>query len=339
MAEWLKAHAWKACIRATVSWVRIPLPPPAVPAASPWQHSRNRPQSLVNPALLAFQRCDGNFTRTTPNGGRCRTLRRTRGTARPARRRVGASSGGKAGRRVGKLTARYVETAKTPGLFGDGGNLFLKVDDGGSKSWIFRHQVNGKARKYGLGPTHTVSLSDARERAEAIRRQLLDGIDPGTRRAEQARRRSRQPSRSRFDDARDLIASHQRGWQQRQAPANGTRRCRPTPASIRQVAGSAIDTGLVMRVLQPIWVHQARDGYPPARPHRKHSVAGPRCAAIAAGENPAQWRGHLDHLLPARGKVRKVVHHAALPYAELPAFVATCASTTASPRWRWNSPS
>src|SRR5262245_21011480 len=28
MAEWLKAHAWKACIRATVSWVRIPLPPP-----------------------------------------------------------------------------------------------------------------------------------------------------------------------------------------------------------------------------------------------------------------------------------------------------------------------
>jgi hypothetical protein len=29
MAEWLKAHAWKACVRETVPWVRIPLSPPA----------------------------------------------------------------------------------------------------------------------------------------------------------------------------------------------------------------------------------------------------------------------------------------------------------------------
>ena len=85
---------------------------------------------------------------------------------------------GMAGRRVGLLTARQVQTAKQPGLYGDGGNLFLKVDDGGSKSWMFRHQIDGKVRKYGLGSTHTVSLIDARERAEAVRRQLLDGIDP-----------------------------------------------------------------------------------------------------------------------------------------------------------------
>ena len=66
---------------------------------------------------------------------------------------------GMAGRRVGRLTARQVETIRKPGLHGDGGNLFLKVDDGGAKSWMFRHQVNGRVRKYGLGPTHTVSLS------------------------------------------------------------------------------------------------------------------------------------------------------------------------------------
>ena len=40
-----------------------------------------------------------------------------------------------------------------------------------------------------------------------------------------------------------------------------------------------------------------------------------------AGENPARWRGHLDKLLPARSKVRRVEHHAALPYAELPGFL------------------
>ena len=41
------------------------------------------------------------------------------------------------------------------------------------------------------------------------------------------------------------------------------------------------------------------------------------------GENPARWRGHLDKLLPARSKVRAIEHHAALLYAELPAFLAS----------------
>ena len=54
---------------------------------------------------------------------------------------------GTAGRRVNRLTARYVQKARRPGLHADGNNLYLKVDDGGAKSWIFRHEVGGKTRK------------------------------------------------------------------------------------------------------------------------------------------------------------------------------------------------
>jgi hypothetical protein len=68
---------------------------------------------------------------------------------------------GKAGRRTGKLTARGVKTARKPGLYGDGNGLYLKVD-GASKSWVFRFKLRGKPKLHGLGPTHAVTLADAR---------------------------------------------------------------------------------------------------------------------------------------------------------------------------------
>ena len=138
---------------------------------------------------------------------------------------------GKAGRRVGMLTARGVKTKKKPGLYGDGGNLFLKVDDGGSKSWLFKHQVNGKARKYGLGPVHTVSLSDARQRAEAVRRLLLDGIDPKeARRAEEEAAAIAEARSISFDSAvAQYIESHKAGWKSDKHAKQWQATLQPTP--------------------------------------------------------------------------------------------------------------
>lgn len=85
---------------------------------------------------------------------------------------------GTAGKHINRLLARKVATAKNPGLYADGDGLYLKIDEGGSKSWIFRRDVGGRIRKYGLGPLHAVRLSDARDRADEIRRMLCDGIDP-----------------------------------------------------------------------------------------------------------------------------------------------------------------
>ena len=91
----------------------------------------------------------------------------------------------------------------------------------------------------------------------------------------------------------------------------------------------AIDTGLVLRVLEPIWT---------AKPETASRLRGRMEAVLdwakvrgyRGGENPARWRGHMDKLLPARSKVRRVAHHAALPYAELPDFLATLREA----RWR-----
>jgi integrase len=221
------------------------------------------------------------------------------------------------------LTARGVKTKKKPGLYGDGGNLFLKVDDGGSKSWLFKHQVNGKARKYGLGPVHTVSLSDARQRAEAVRRLLLDGIDPKeARRAEEEAAAIAEARSISFDSAvAQYIESHKAGWKSdkhaKQWQATLTAYASPV---FGKLPVSAVDTGLVMRVLQPIWSTKTETASR-VRGRIESVLSWAKVQGYRSGENPALWRGHLDHLLPARRKVRKVTHHAALPCAELPAFM------------------
>jgi hypothetical protein len=63
-------------------------------------------------------------------------------------------------------------------MYGDGGGLWLQVTESGSRTWLFRFRLNGKARSMGLGPLHTVSLASARASARECRKLLLEGIDP-----------------------------------------------------------------------------------------------------------------------------------------------------------------
>ena len=83
---------------------------------------------------------------------------------------------------------------------------------------------------------------------------------------------------------------------------------------------SAIDTGMVMRVLEPIWTSKTETAYR-VRGRIESILAWAKVHGYRSGENPAQWRNHLDHLLPAPGKVRKVEHHAALPYDQMSDFM------------------
>src|SRR5271166_3797216 len=79
---------------------------------------------------------------------------------------------------IGKLTALAITQAKRRGYYGDGGGLFLQVSASGAKSWVFRFKESGRLREMGLGPTHTIGLADAREKALACSKQRLDGLDP-----------------------------------------------------------------------------------------------------------------------------------------------------------------
>ena len=121
--------------------------------------------------------------------------------------------------------------------------------------------------------------------------------------------------------AEAYIKAHRAGWRNDKHAAQweATLATYAAPV-IGALPVQSIDTSFVMKVIEPLWA---------TRPETASRLRG-RVEAVLAwaaargyrtGENPARWRGHLDKLLPARSKVRKVEHHAALPYTELPGFL------------------
>src|SRR5262245_25279555 len=117
-------------------------------------------------------------------------------------------------RTLGRLTALKVAKAKRPGMYADGGGLYLRVTVNGTKNWVFRFMLNRRPRWMGLGPLHTVGLAEARSRAAGFRLQRYDGIDPI-----EARRAGRQQARLTAANAVTFkecatryVASHRAGW-------------------------------------------------------------------------------------------------------------------------------
>lgn len=224
---------------------------------------------------------------------------------------------------VNRLTAVKVATIKTSGMYADGGGLYLQVTASGSRSWVFRFKVNGRSRDMGLGPLNTVSLAEAREVAAACRRQRLQGIDPIDGR--KAARTEAQLDAARsltFDDCRDkFIASHKTAWanDKHQKQWESTLKTYVTPVFGSQPVQN-IDVALVTRVLEPIWTRKPETASR-VRGRIERILDWAKARGFRQGENPARWRGYLDALLPARGKVRRVEHHAALPYGEIGGFL------------------
>jgi integrase len=222
------------------------------------------------------------------------------------------------------LTARQVETAKTPGLKADGGGLYLQIAPSGAKTWIYRFQVRGRRRDMGLGSVDVYSLAEARRKAADSRRLVAEGIDPIDQRAALAARVAASAAKAIIfrECAERYIAAHQASWRNQ-------KHARQWPSTLEMyvypafgaVPVAAVDVGLVMKVVEPMWS---------TKPETASRVRG-RIEAILdwaaargyrAGENPARWRGHLENLLPKKSKVRRVEHHAALVYAEIADFIA-----------------
>jgi len=227
-------------------------------------------------------------------------------------------------RTIGKLTPAKVRSAKVPGLYGDGGGLYLNVGPTGGQSWIFRFMLNGKAREMGLGPVHTIGLADARERATAARRLRLDGIDPlDARNAERGRKAAEAAAAVTFRDAAAAyVRDHRAAWRNEKHAWQWTQ---TLEAHAYPVVGdlpiASVDTGHVTRILLPIWTTKAETAAR-VRGRIEAVLDYGKVHGWRTGENPARWKGHLENVLPARGKVSKVEHHAALPWGEIGAFMA-----------------
>src|SRR5215468_10610177 len=157
---------------------------------------------------------------------------------------------------IGKLTALKVEKLKTPGLHGDGGGLYLRVTEDGTKNWVFRFMLNGRPRWMGLGPLALFGLQEARGRALDARRLRHDGIDPiDARRAARLQERLEAAKAVTFRQcAESYIASHRSGWRNAKHAAqwDATLATYAYP-SIGALPVQTVDTGLVCRVLEPIW--------------------------------------------------------------------------------------
>ena len=228
---------------------------------------------------------------------------------------------------VGRLTALKVMKVKAPGMYADGAGLYLQVSGDGAtriaKSWIYRYTLNGRAREMGLGPLSAFGLAEARERATEQRRLKHNGIDPiDARRAKRVQASLDAAKAMTFREcAERYVAAHRAGWRNSKHAAqwSATLATYADPI-IGSLPVQTIDTALVLKVLEPMWTK---------KPETAGRVRG-RIEAILdwatargyrQGENPARWRGHLDKLLPARGRVCKVKDHAALPCDKLPDFM------------------
>jgi len=229
------------------------------------------------------------------------------------------------------LSAREVATKTKPGIYGDGGGLYLKVSPSGTKSWVFRYWSGGRRHALGLGPYHTVTLAEAREKAREQRRLRLDGHDPVTvKRAKLAEHRVETAKMMTFKQcAVAYIKAHEAGWKNAKHRVQWTNTLETyVYPHFGSLPVAAVDVGEVMKAVEPIWS---------TKPETASRVRG-RIESILdwatvrkyrAGENPARWRGHLDQLLPKKSKVAKAAraakgrgeHHAAMPYDDVPAFM------------------
>jgi integrase len=220
---------------------------------------------------------------------------------------------------VHRLTAVGVTSTKRKGLYPDGGGLYLRVTSSGSKSWILRFKRDGGRHDMGLGPVGSVSLARARELAAEANRQRLEGPHPiEVRERERSAAQRASAREATFKTcAEQMVAGREIGWRnakhRQQWRSSLARYIYPL---LGDAAVSAIDTELVLKVLEPIWANRTETANR-VRGRIEAVLDWAKARGMRDGENAARWRGHLDQILPRRSKVQMVKHYAALPYGEI----------------------
>ncbi|UOK70429.1 tyrosine-type recombinase/integrase [Ancylobacter polymorphus] len=223
-----------------------------------------------------------------------------------------------------KLTESGIRTLTKPGVYGDGDGLWLRIQKGGSRNWIFIWRRGSERREIGLGGhgagTAPVSLKLAREKANAIREALARGEDP----------RPRQPKKElTFAEAMEAVlelkaqesknAKHKQQWEM-------TLREYAKPLHGMSVGAITVDD--VVSCLTPHWTER------PETADRLRSRIGivldyAKARGLRSGDNPAAWKGNLDKLLPKQKKLSRG-HHAALDYHDVPTVIAALRSSSAT---------
>ena len=216
--------------------------------------------------------------------------------------------------KLNRLTARQVDTLKA-GNHPDGGNLYLRVKNTGTKSWVFRYKLSGKVTELGIGSINERTLAQARDLASKMRTKLANGKNP----AKLVRVKHGFTAKTFQECAIELINVKRIGWR-------NAKHSQQWENTLKQYAYPSIGNKLpadvslddVKAILLPMWPIKTET----AARLRQRIEAVLDYAATNDNEqnrsNPARWKGVLDTILPAARKITRKIPHAAASYADVP---------------------
>lgn len=224
-------------------------------------------------------------------------------------------------RPIKRLSAAAVTKRTKPGRLSDGGGLYLTVTGTGSKNWLFMWAVKGKRREMGLGAFPAISLAIAREKAEECRTMVAMGLDP----IAEARKKG-----VTFKEAAEALIKakepswrnekHAYQWRQTLGVDDDTvKRTVVYCGNLRDMPVAEIGLEAVLQAVKPLWQSKPET----ASRIRNRIEAVLDYATVKGwrtGDNPARWKGHLEHVLSAPKKLARG-HHPAMPFRDVPAFM------------------
>jgi integrase len=233
-----------------------------------------------------------------------------------------------ANRTIERLSARQAATITKPGRHADGGNLYLSVSTEGWRRWTFlyRERGTGRLREMGLGPAigpkrAGLSLADARRKAAQARQLLYNGTDPldDKQAAKEAAEQARRQAKTFGEFADQFIDSIASGFKSAVHVAQWKSTLAQYAGALRPMALKDIKTDDVLNVIRPIW-DTKQETASRVRQRIERILDAAKAQGLRSGDNPAAWRGNLKELM-ANPKATKRVHHAAVPYDDMPVFM------------------
>lgn len=228
---------------------------------------------------------------------------------------------------MSKLTAFFCNKAKDPKMYLDGHGLYFRVQASKkdankvTKSWLLRWGAGG-ANTMGLGPYPAIGIVDARKLASDAMQKIAMGIDPRLEREAAREKANLQEDTFTFREAcKQYIETKSVAWKNAKHEQQWTNTLETYALPV--IGGKAcesISLDDIKAILEPIWSTK-NETATRVRSRIENILDWAITHGHRTSDNPSRWKGRLEHVLPAMNKRKRVIHHSALPYADLPDFM------------------
>jgi integrase len=216
------------------------------------------------------------------------------------------------------LTVKTIAASKAAKLR-DGGGLYL-ISKGAGRYWIFNYTFAGIRREMGIGPLHTVGLADARDKAEAARKLVRSGVDPLSAKREAEEQSPKATTFGAYADAFIDAAVKAGRWRGAKTEARWRNLLQNHAKPVRAKTLASIRVRDVVQVLKPIWGDK-QETAEKLREAIERVLDAAKVEGHRSGDNPAAWKGTLEHVLHKPNELSNRNHHAAMPHADVSAFM------------------